>query len=137
MIDFGFPAPEPVRAPDSVQAPPVLDQDLFADTVTLPRPPGRMIRGAIALDAEHESTGLIGVADSKIYAKTSRTDLRFNAIAHVADSLRDGLFEVGFVGATSFFWAADLFAACHVQEPAENSDALGRASLKIDIGGIE
>ena len=72
---------EPIRAPDAVELPAEAFKDVLPKPVTLARPEGRMIGGAVTLDSRDVLAGPIRVADSKVDPESCTADLRISLIA--------------------------------------------------------
>src|SRR6185436_7534040 len=71
---------EPVGAPDAVKLPAEAAQDGLAQPVAVARPPGIMVVGAVALDAEKITAGRRRVDDRKVDPVPAASDLGFDLV---------------------------------------------------------
>src|SRR5690606_14808042 len=83
----------PVGAPDAVQIPAEAAQYLLPQAVPVPCGLGRVVHGAVALDAQREPAGERGMADRHVDPVAAHADLRLDVVAPACEDVQNGLLE--------------------------------------------
>ena len=77
-----------------MQAPPEPIEDLLAQTLTIPRGPGRRVRRAVQQDAECVTLRIRGVLDGQVHTELGAPDTGIHQVSALAQRLRDAVREL-------------------------------------------
>lgn len=110
---------EPVSAPNTVEVPAMVFQDLLAETVAVTSRLGTVIRGAVAFDAEEEAAGALRVGHRQINEEPGKAYLALNRVATGLEGGCNLLFEHGIKISAGDRCRIELSGARIAQEDAE------------------
>lgn len=92
-LDLGVRILHPIGGPDADDRPVEGFQDFLAEPVSIPRGRGTVVRRAVALDPQEESTGAFGVHQSQVDPKAAAPDLPLYRKTSTGERVGDFLLE--------------------------------------------